>query len=199
MKTKQTYVTLISTDDFTIGAVMLYLFLKKVKTKYPFLVLCGDKVSNKSIKILDKYNIQYKKLSEHMNVNTSDINKDAYHARWSNTFDKLLIWTLTEFDKIVYLDCDMQVIKNLDYLFDSPHMSAVIADQWNEPGLDKPENVSPVSVIHYMGARKPWMVSMVAALRRTKRNFLGKELLKYLLCLYVQFPTCLLPKKLRKL
>lgn len=133
MKTKQTYVTLISTDDFTIGAVMLYLSLKKVKTKYPFLVLCGDKVSNKSIKILDKYNIQYKKLSEHMNVNTSDINKDAYHARWSNTFDKLLIWTLTEFDKIVYLDSDMQVIKNLDYLFDSPHMSAVIADQWNEP------------------------------------------------------------------
>src|SRR5262249_38329919 len=41
---------------------------------------------------------------------------------------KLFVFSLSGFQKVVLLDCDMIVIKNIDELFGKPHMSAVIAD-----------------------------------------------------------------------
>lgn len=258
MKEHRSYVTILSSDDFVVGVIMLHLSLKSVKSRYQLFVLCSDCISNKSLLLLDKYDILYKQLSEHINIDKKKINIADGYDHWNHTFDKLYIWTLTEFNKVVYLDSDMQVIRNIDYLFDYPHMSAVIADKWNEPGLDKlnsglmvivpnveefngmkslwesgliklknvgdqdiirqyynewsvnfnlrlqpglnvfyseisagiikKENVSPVRVIHYIGSRKPWMISIFANIRRMKGNFLWRYLLIYLFRLYTQFP-----------
>lgn len=266
-KTRYSYVTLLSSNDYVIGVVMLYLSLQKVKTEYSLFVLCSDILSQKSMKILDKFRIHYKFITNHINVDTTKVNTDEGYDHWNRTFDKIHIWTLTEFDKVVYLDSDMQVIRNIDYLFDVPHMSAVIADQWNEPGLMelnsglmvitpnikeynnmkrmwesgviklknvgdqdvirayykdwnkqkilhldpglnvfysevstgiiKKENVQPVSVIHYIGSRKPWMVSLSAILNRMKHNFLWKHLLFYACMLYFYFPKCIIPQRFR--
>lgn len=224
-------------------------------------------LSQKSIKILDKFRINYKFITDHINVDVTKINTDEGYYHWNRTFDKMYVWTLIEFEKVVYLDSDMQVIRNIDCLFDSPHMSAVIADQWNEPGLKKlnsgliviepnieeflglkqlwesgtiklknmgdqdiirayytrwdkqnelhlhpglnvfysevssgiikKENVQPVSVIHYIGSRKPWMVSLSAILNRMKQNFLWKHLLLYACMLYFHFPKCIIPQRFR--
>lgn len=43
----------------------------------------------------------------------------------------------------------MQVIRNIDYLFEAPHMSAVIADRFNEPGLTKLNSGIMVIVPNY--------------------------------------------------
>lgn len=258
MKKNYSYVTLLSSDDYIIGVIMLYLSLRNVQSKYPFFVLCSDNISQKSIKILERYRIFYKYLTEHINVDTKIINLDDGYDHWNRTFDKIYIWTLVEYDKIIYLDSDMQVIENIDYLFEAPHMSAVIADQWNEPGLQKlnsglvvikpnveefigmkqiwelgmlnlknagdqdiirsyytnwekqknlhlhpglnvfysevsagiikKENVYPVRVIHYIGSRKPWMVSLRAIIRRMKHNFLWCQLLRYVGMMYFSFP-----------
>lgn len=255
---KYSYVTLLSSDNFLPGVIMLYLSLKRVNSKYQLHVLCSDNISEKSYKKLIRYNLSYQRLNEHIIIN-EDINKEEGYDHWNRTFDKLYMWTLTQFDKIVYLDSDMQVIANIDSLFDSPHMSAVRADAFNEPGLDKlnsglmvivpnieefdgmcallksntiqlkrmgdqdvirayycdwgthPEltlgagynvlysevtsgvikksDVLPVSVIHYIGSRKPWMVSPRAIWRRSKNNFLGKHLLRYAIALYRHFPS----------
>lgn len=267
MKNKKTYVTLLSSNDFVIGVVMLNRSLQKVKASYPLLVLCANDLSTSTIQVLEKFHIQYKVLSERINVDTSKVNASKEFQHWNKTFDKLLIWSLIEFDKVVCLDSDMQVIRNIDFLFEAPHMSAVIADQWNEPGLDKlnsglmviepnlkefeglknlwesgtislknigdqdiirayytdwgknndlvlhpglnvlysevsagiikKENVEPVSVIHYIGGRKPWMVSAPALIKRLKHNFLWKHLLYYALKMYLHFPKCILPKQYR--
>ena len=261
------YVTLLSSNDFVMGVVMLSWSLQKVKARYPLLVLCTKDISVSSIQMLEKYHIRYKVLSEHIHVDESKVNASKEFQHWNKTFDKLLIWSLVEYDKVVCLDSDMQVIRNIDFLFEAPHMSAVIADQWNEPGLDrlnsglmviepnlrefeglkqlwesgsialknmgdqdiirayyrdwgknndlvlhpglnvlysevsagviKKENVSPVSVIHYIGGRKPWMISAPALMKRLKHNFLWKHLFHYALNLYCHFPKCILPKKYR--
>src|SRR5205823_2367572 len=47
---------------------------------------------------------------------------------WNGVFEKLLVFSLSEFEKLVYLDCDMVVIRNVDHLFARQHMSGVIAD-----------------------------------------------------------------------
>lgn len=258
MKTKQTYVTLLSSDDFVIGVIMLHLSLKAVNAQYPLFVLCSDSISKSSVNLLKKHHILCKKLSEHICVDTTKVNIASGYDHWNRTFDKLYVWTLTEYDKVVYLDSDMQVVRNIDFLFEKPHMSAVIADQWNEPGLKKlnsgliviepnleefdgmkqlwesgainlknvgdqdiirayylnweakeelhlppglnvfysevsagiikKKDVQPVSVIHYIGSRKPWMVSIRAIFNRFKRNYLWRYLLKYVTTMYISFP-----------
>lgn len=42
---------------------------------------------------------------------------------------KLKVFDLTQFNKIVFIDSDTIVFKNLDHLFDLPHMSCVAAGQ----------------------------------------------------------------------
>lgn len=259
-----TYVTLLSSDDFLTGVVMLNWSLKRVKSAYPLLVLCSNSVSKNTLSILRKRHLDCSVLEESIVVDTSEVNTAKGYDHWNKTFDKLFIWSLTQYKKVVFLDSDMHVIKNIDYLFDCPHMSAVRADQWNEPGLDKlnsglmviepnmeelrglkklwesgeiklknvgdqdvirayfkdwgrkqeltlspglnvlysevshgvikEKQVAPVSVIHYIGSRKPWMVSPRAVWRRSKNNFLGRYLLCYAYAMYIRFPSLLFNK-----
>jgi len=46
-------------------------------------------------------------------------------GRWSTTFQKLSILSMTEYDKIVWIDADMMIVRNIDMLFNLPHMSCV--------------------------------------------------------------------------
>ena len=256
----KTYVTLLSSDDFLPGVVMLAWSLTKVKSVYPLLVLCSDSISFSTYKKLKKYNLQYQTLDNHIIVD-DEINKDKGYAHWNKTFDKLYVWSLTQFEKVVFLDSDMQVVRNIDFLFDCLHMSAVRADKFNEPGIDKLNSglmviepnekdfqglcaiassgviklrnmgdqdiirayykdwgchldltlesglnvfysevsrgiikeidVEPVSVIHYIGSKKPWMVSPRAIWRRSKGSFLRRHLLRYSVALYCRFPLLL--------
>lgn len=48
----------------------------------------------------------------------------------------LKIFSLTDYDKIVFIDADMILLKNIDFLFDKPHMSAVIAGKELHPEWD---------------------------------------------------------------
>lgn len=243
------FVTLLSTDNYLFGVLVLDKCLKSVKSRYPLFVLCSDCISEKSTLILKKFDIKYQLLSEHI-AYKQGLNQLDEKSHWNNTFDKLYIWTLTQFEKIVFLDSDMQVVSNIDFLFEKPHMSAVIADKFNFPGLRtlnsglmviepnlqefeglqntwysgavqenivgdqdiirkyfdhwddeklslpqgcnvlysecydwmniiREEDVSPVQVVHYIGKKKPWMMSMRAIIRRSRHNFLGKYLRHY--------------------
>lgn len=261
---KFSYVTLLSSEDFLPGVIMLDWSLKKVGSHYPLHVLCADHVSQESFDELIRRKISVQRLEEHIPVK-NDINKEKGYDHWNRTFDKLYVWRLTQFDKVVYLDSDMQVIRNIDFLFDCPHMSAVRADAFNEPGLDKlnsglmvivpneqefqglfdfwqsgkihlkrmgdqdvirayysdwgtkPEltlapglnvfysevtsgviqrrDVEPVSVIHYIGHNKPWMVSPRAIYRRLKNNFMSRCLKQYAFAMYLKMPKLLLNRK----
>lgn len=54
------------------------------------------------------------------------VNNNSFQY-WIHTFDKLNIFELIEFEKILYLDSDLYINKNIDELFDFPNMSVVIA------------------------------------------------------------------------
>jgi lipopolysaccharide biosynthesis glycosyltransferase len=55
-------------------------------------------------------------------------------------------------------------------------------------GIIKKKDVQPVSVIHYIGSRKPWMISIIANIKRMSGNFLWKKSLTYMMRLYITFP-----------
>ncbi len=128
MMPKYTYLTLLGSDDYLQGTIALIRSLKMQKSKYPITVLVTDNVSNMVLDYLKLNNIKYKiaKKIEAPNSIKKNNGKNSY-SNWTNTFSKLLIFGMVEYDKIVFLDSDMLILRNIDELFTKQHLSGVIA------------------------------------------------------------------------
>ena len=119
------YVTVLSTNNYYDGVLVLYESLKRTNPKYnKFVVLINDEIDAHIIAELSKRNIIIRKMPK---IEPSNLVNNKTYTHWNYTFDKLNIFELTEFDKIVYLDSDMYIANNIDELFDLPHMSGVIS------------------------------------------------------------------------
>lgn len=106
------YVCVLSTNDYLDGVLVLNENLKRLKSKYPLLCLISQNINDETRHILDEFEIKYK-VAPALDVNGIDA-----PGRWKFTFDKLNIFNLTEYEKIVYLDSDFLILENLDHLFD---------------------------------------------------------------------------------
>lgn len=137
---KQIYLTVLSTDNYIEGVLALYESLKYSKCEYPFGVFISKNINEDKIKILEQKGIIVIKdrIENQIPINKILIknNNNQNLSYWSNTFDKLKIFELVEFEKIVYLDSDMLVLKNIDELFEKPHLSAVVAGK-SYPGNEE--------------------------------------------------------------
>lgn len=128
-----TFVTLLSTHSYLPGVKILYRSLQKYgRTKYPFLCVCSKTLPQEDILELELEGIKCKRLEtsalEHID---RPLHNTCEH--WNYTFDKLLIWGLTEYDKIVFLDSDMLIVNPIDELFEKEGKSAVIDEPFNNP------------------------------------------------------------------
>lgn len=121
------YITLITNENYLNGALTLAQSVKNTKTEIPFFVLIPENISESVIKRLDSNKVKYIKFSD---PQTEQVDTDHY---WKDTMTKLRLFDLTEFDKIVFLDADAIVFKNIDFLFEKPHMSAVAAGKELHP------------------------------------------------------------------
>lgn len=117
------YISIITNDDYIPGVLVLHRTLLETKPKYPFLLLITQKVTKEGIQKLEKNNINYKIIKEEVH-NPTDVNMNH---RWFHTYSKLHVFNQTEFEKIVYLDADMFILRNIDELFSHPHMSGTNA------------------------------------------------------------------------
>lgn len=124
---KYAYVTVLTTDTYLIGVLALKECLNRVKSKYKLVVLINNSINEKTIKIMKNFNIEIIKINS-VEIPQRIMTKNAgtNYNRWSNTFDKLRVFGLIQFDKIIYLDSDMYIRKNIDHLFEAENMSAVI-------------------------------------------------------------------------
>lgn len=123
------YVTLLTTDEFINGVVVLYNSWLKTKSKYPFYCIVTNDLSKKNIDILNFMGINLI-FKEKIEMPDEMIKYNIKHlkkcANWYQTFTKFYIFELEQFDKIVYLDCDIYIMKNIDEMFEYPHMSGVV-------------------------------------------------------------------------
>lgn len=125
---KYSYVTVMSTENYLLGLLSMYESLKQTKTKYPLTVIINEQISENTVKILEDRGIfVIKKPKFQVCGEIINKNEKSRFSHWNNTFDKLYIFELTEFDKIVYIDIDMLILKNIDELFEKKHLSAVVA------------------------------------------------------------------------
>ena len=104
------YVCVLSSNDYLEGVLVLNENLKALKSRYKLLCLINDKINEKTKSILDFFQIEY--------ITNRNISLNyANYIRWTNAFDKLHVFSLSEYEKVVYLDCDMLILRNIDSLF----------------------------------------------------------------------------------
>lgn len=144
MNTNYAYVTMATSKNYLPGLMAMYLSLKQTGTCIPLYALLPETlVKNESHDIvnLKRNGINIIEYNHSIALPQQLIDNNAKQGdyRFSCTFDKLLVFEQTQFDKIVYLDADIYILHNLDHLFELPHMSAMIAGRsypGNEDWID---------------------------------------------------------------
>ena len=123
MKQRRAYVTVLSTDSYLPGVMALFESIKRTNPKVTnFAVVVNENIKSETKRILEKEGLKViVKGSVTVPENIKKSNQ-LFTSNWNYTFDKFNLFELDEFDKIVYLDSDMYVKRNIDELFDKPNM-----------------------------------------------------------------------------
>jgi glycogenin glucosyltransferase len=130
----QAFITLLSTPNYLPGVLCLARSLRDTGTEYPLHVALSHGVSARVEEALHKEQLPTLRLPAESPLPRT-LEQKGHH--WSYTFDKLHLFGLTQFSKLVYLDSDMMILSNIDELFGKPHMSAVAAGQLLNPGWNR--------------------------------------------------------------
>ena len=138
------YVLYLSNDTYLYGTITTYISLLLNNCKYPIYCCITNNLLPETIQTLKEFNLFTIEVDK---ITPNDISLKYYRAddgslfennHWYRAFGKISIFNLETFNKIVYLDSDMQVVQNIDELFDKPHMSAVRAGEdldWLNSGI----------------------------------------------------------------
>ncbi|XP_075654766.1 galactinol synthase 2-like [Castanea sativa] len=124
---KRAYVTFLAGNgDYVKGVVGLAKGLRKAKSAYPLVVAILPDVPEEHRHILESQDCIVREI-----VPLSPPENYAHQfamAYYVINYSKLRIWEFVEYDKMIYLDGDIQVFDNIDHLFDLPdgHFYAVM-------------------------------------------------------------------------
>lgn len=145
---KFAYITYLGTDDYLPGTLALIQSLQSVKSKYPIYVFCSSNLSNTTISLLKDKSANILKSHQKFKIPTKVVenNNKKVFSRWNRTFEKLQIFGLEQFDKVVMLDSDMLIKQNIDELFTKPNLSAVCAGK-SYPGNENWKNLNSGIVV----------------------------------------------------
>lgn len=116
----KSYVCVLSTNNYLEGVLILKKNLEQVKSKYNLLCLVNEDITEKTKKTLEEFEVSYKEVKS---IPYIDYEENDWRSYWKYGFDKINVFNLTEYEKVVYLDLDLLILKNLDHLFDFPSNS----------------------------------------------------------------------------
>ncbi len=136
---KRAFVTLVTNGDYAKGATALARSIVRTGTAADIVVLhtaavpqadLGPLVALRCILIgvdhlplSDSFNERHARDNLHGAAPFTKGRKPSFHTPLDN-FCKLRLWQLKEYQKIVFLDADALVLRNIDKLFDYPEFSA---------------------------------------------------------------------------
>ncbi|XP_010413938.1 PREDICTED: inositol phosphorylceramide glucuronosyltransferase 1-like [Camelina sativa] len=109
--TKEAYVTLLYGDEFLLGVRVLGKSIRDTGSNKDMVVLVSDGVSDYSKKLLKADGWKIEKISLLANPN------QVHPKRFWGVYTKLKIFNMTDYKKVVYLDADTIVVKNIDDMF----------------------------------------------------------------------------------
>lgn len=125
------YVTVVTNMSYAKGLSVLAKSFKRVKSKYPLYVaipINGEASLSEYINALGLPVLECDDISLNQNLQNANM-----VSSWNQTFFKLNIMRLTQFDKIIFVDADMLVLQNIDHLFSYPSLSATTGGKAAHP------------------------------------------------------------------
>lgn len=123
---RNVYLTVCATENYLPGVLALRHALTAVGSHYPLKVVVNQNADTHFQSLCKDYGLEtiQSSLRETMADETRSLNVESGVSNWNFTLDKLSIFGLAEFDAVVFLDSDMLIRKNIDWLFSAGHMSA---------------------------------------------------------------------------
>lgn len=109
------WATLLTSIDYLPGVLVLEWALKKHQSKYPLVVLYTRELDPSCVNALIEKGIETLPIDSLQPETSPDLTSDPrFHSTWS----KLALFNLTQYNRIVQLDCDMLPIGNMDELME---------------------------------------------------------------------------------
>lgn len=113
---RRAYVTFLAgKGDYVKGVVGLAKGLRKAKSAYPLVVAILPDVPVEHRQILESQGCFVREIEP---VNPPENQTEYAMAYYVINYSKLRIWEFVEYDKMIYLDGDIQVFDNIDHLFE---------------------------------------------------------------------------------
>ena len=136
---RHAYVTLVTNADYATGAAALVRSLKLTGTAADIVVMHTGGVEAGALSPLvglgarlvaaellptsSDFNERHQRARLHADAPFTKGNKPAFHTPLDN-FAKLRLWQLTQYRRVVFIDADALVLRNIDRLFLYPEFSA---------------------------------------------------------------------------
>ncbi|KNE60237.1 hypothetical protein AMAG_05650 [Allomyces macrogynus ATCC 38327] len=126
---RKAWVTLLTSDAYADGALVLATSLRAVGTQYPIMCLHTNHVRAHT---RTRLAAAFDRVIPVGPIFVDDPRLALLNGRpeLRTSFTKLRAWTLTQFEKLVFLDADTLVVQNLDDLMDRPELSAAPDAGW---------------------------------------------------------------------
>ncbi|KAM7473611.1 hypothetical protein LguiB_020854 [Lonicera macranthoides] len=122
---REAYVTVLhSSESYVCGAIALAQSILRTNSTKDLLLLADDSISPTSINGLKSAGWKIKKIQR---IRSPHAKRNAYNE-WN--YSKLRIWQQTQYDKLIFIDSDLIVLKNIDAFFNYPALSAVRNDKF---------------------------------------------------------------------
>ncbi|KAI0757153.1 nucleotide-diphospho-sugar transferase [Daedaleopsis nitida] len=115
---KAAYVTLLTAHAYLPGVLVLHDCLVSVGAKYPLVVMTTPSLSPGAREVLKKRGMIVRDI-DHLYPSEGTYKLAEHDARFRDTWTKLRAFELIEYDRVVMLDADMIVMRNMDDLFDT--------------------------------------------------------------------------------
>ncbi|KAL0651060.1 hypothetical protein Bca4012_093751 [Brassica carinata] len=113
------YVTLLhSSESYVCGAIALAQSIRQSGSRHDMILLHDDSIKNKSRIGLSLAGWKLRRVER---ISSPFSEKGSYNE-WN--YSKLRVWQATDYDKLVFIDADFIIAKNVDYLFFYPQLSA---------------------------------------------------------------------------
>lgn len=131
------YVTLIANADYLVGARALARSLQMCRAQWPLTALALDDVDGLDdlaalgcrivrvapLPLSADFRARHSRRAQHAAAPFAKGDKPLFHDPLHN-FVKLRLWELEEFERVIFLDADTLVIRNIDRLFGYPEFAA---------------------------------------------------------------------------
>nr|VDD52130.1 unnamed protein product [Brassica oleracea] len=116
---REAYATILhSAHVYVCGAIAAAQSIRQSGSTSDLVILVDDNISGYHRSGLEAAGWQIRTIQR---IRNPKAEKDAYNE-WN--YSKFRLWQLTDYDKIIFIDADLLILRNIDFLFSMPEISA---------------------------------------------------------------------------